>query len=133
MRTLFTIILLSLSTFSFAECDLLLEESNTCIEYTWTDGPHLNSRADRKFSELVVKYFDADDATETAIENDIIKVLPWMIMPNMEHGTRPVVTTELEDGSYLISEILLKKMMGHWEIRFVDTTTDSVLASFKVQ
>lgn len=133
MKALLALLLLTFSAQSFADCDLFLEESNTCIEYTWTNGPHLNSRAERNFSELVVKYFDADDASETALENDLIKVLPWMIMPNMEHGTRPVVTTQLEDGSYLISEILLKKMMGYWEIRFVDSDDESVLASFKVQ
>ena len=67
MKIFMTLIILSLSTLSFADCDLLIEESNTCIEYTWTEGPYLNVRSERNFSELVVKFFDADDATETAL------------------------------------------------------------------
>ncbi len=133
MKKIFISLLLAVSFNSFAECDVFLEEVNTCVEYNWTEGPYLNVGPTRDFSELSVKFFDADDASEAAIDKEFIEVLPWMIMPNMQHGTRPVVTTELNDGSYLISKILMRKMMGYWEIRFIDSRDKTVLGSFKVQ
>ena len=132
MKAILALMIFSLSTISFANCDVLLEESNTCVSYEWVKGPFLNVGPERNFSELEVKFFDADDITETAISKEEVQVLPWMIMPNMQHGTRPVVTTELDNGNYLITEIFLRKMMGWWEIRFVDSN-NSVLGSFKVQ
>ncbi|PIK15020.1 FixH family protein [Halobacteriovorax sp. JY17] len=133
MNAILALMIFSLSTLSFANCDVFLEESNTCVAYQWTKGPFLNSGAERNFSELEVRFFDADDATETAIPKEEVEILPWMIMPNMQHGTRPVITTELANGNYLVTEIFLRKMMGWWEIRFVNSSDESVLGSFKVQ
>lgn len=133
MKNILALLFFTLTTSAYADCDLLLAESNTCIEYSWTKGPFLNERQERNFSELIVKFFDAEDTAETAISKEEVTILPWMIMPNMEHGTRPVVTTQLENGSYRVSEIFLKKMMGYWEIRFINSIDKSVLGSFKVQ
>lgn len=133
MKALLISLLVTFSFGAVADCDLYLEEVDTCVEYTWTEGPFLNVGPARDFSELEVKFFAADDVNETAINKEFIEVLPWMIMPNMEHGTRPVVTTMLDNGNYLVSEILLRKMMGYWEIRFIDSRDKTVLGSFKVQ
>ncbi|OUR98521.1 hypothetical protein A9Q84_03670 [Halobacteriovorax marinus] len=124
MKRIFTLLLLVLTQVSMADCQVLLNKVNTCVDYKWTSGPYLNSRGQRNFSELEVKFFMKDDASESPIKIDGIKVYPWMIMAGMQHGTRPVQTTALTNGSYLVSEIFLRKMMGHWEIRFGEDSDD---------
>lgn len=124
MKKLLLSVLLLTSHASMANCDVLLKKVNTCVDYSWTEGPHLNGRGQRNFSTLEVKFFMNGDSTEAPIKIDGVKVFPWMIMPGMQHGTRPVVTTELANGSYEVSEILLRKMMGHWEIRFGEDSDD---------
>jgi len=141
MKKISILLLLLLSQIALADCQVLLEKVNTCVDYKWTDGPHLNGRGQRNFSTLEVKFFMNEDSSEAPIKIDGIKVYPWMIMHGMQHGTRPVVTTELANGSYQVSKILLSKMMnGYWEIRFGEDSDDFdpqnsefILGKFKIK
>jgi len=111
-------LLVSSSTLADASCPILLESIDTCAEVMWTDGPHLNARGQRKFSTAHVSFFQNGDETKTPVIVEGINIYPWMIMPSMEHGTRPVTQKLMSDNTYMVSKILLKKMHGHWEIRF---------------
>jgi hypothetical protein len=141
MKKILLLILLVTTQASMADCDVLLEKVNTCVDYSWSDGPHLNARGQRNFSTLEVKFFMKGDVLEAPIKIDGIKVYPWMIMHGMQHGTRPVITTVLDNGSYLVSEIFLRKMMnGHWEMRFGEDSDDFdpqndkfILGKFKIE
>ena len=112
-----TLALLSINTFA-SDCQIPLETENLCAEITWTDGPFINPKGDKKFSTLEVLYFTKGDETKTPVNASHISAYPWMIMHGMEHGTRPVETKLLESGKYEVSKIFMRKMMGHWEIRF---------------
>ncbi len=112
-------VLFSSSVFSMDKnCPILLESIDTCAQVMWTDGPFLNERGQRKFSTAHVKFFQNGDAEKKPVIIENVQVYPWMIMPMMEHGTRPVTQKLMADNTYMVSKILLKKMHGHWEMRF---------------
>ena len=112
------IALLSMNSFA-VDCPIALETENLCAELTWTNGPFINSMGEKSFSTLEVLFFAKGDKTKTAVNANHISIYPWMIMMGgMEHGTRPTETTLLASGKYEVSKVFLRKMMGHWEIRF---------------
>lgn len=119
MKNLLITTLAFLSINSFAsDCPISLDTEKLCAEITWTEGPFINPRGEKKFSTLEVKFFAIGDELKTPVNANHISVYPWMVMHGMEHGTRPVETKLLPSGNYQISKIFMRKMMGHWEIRF---------------
>jgi hypothetical protein len=115
---LITILLSNASLSMDKTCPILLESIDSCAEIMWMEGPHLNERGKNKYSSAHIKFFKNGDSSNEAILINDIQVYPWMVMPMMEHGTRPVVLNIMNDKTYMITKILLKKMHGHWEMRF---------------
>ena len=96
-----------------APCKYALEQEKLCVDFEWKDGPKYDA-----YSKVKATIYKMDDAKKAAIAPaKPILFYPWMIMPAMEHGGRPVVVQELSPGVFEISKIYFEKMPGTWELR----------------
>ena len=109
-----------LSSVSFAsDCTIFLSEENLCLDIAWIDGPKYNV-----YSKSIFTFWKKDDLKKTpTAPSKEIDIYPWMVMPGMEHGGRPVVLKNTSAGVYEVSKIYFAQMTGHWEmrVRYVDT------------
>lgn len=112
MKTLLALFLFTISIFSLA-CpeSAQLKNYNACVKIQWNYGPYIN-----QYNEILVT-LDAIDPTRP-IQNDEIKIFPWMIMNHHEHGSRPVIQTKLRENEYKVEKIyFMGGMQGTWQIR----------------
>lgn len=91
------------SAFAVDRCDVKFSKTSICANIDWIYGPYLDQYNSAKIS---------------LSENDLvdsIKVIPWMVMGNHEHGSRPVVLTKTGDREYLIEKAyFMGGMDGLW-------------------
>lgn len=106
------IFLLSFLLFSFAKaneairCDLNFKKLSACAEIDWVYGPYLD-----QYTSFNVKY--SENAAITSI-----KVIPWMVMKDHEHGSRPVNMTKIGERDFLVDKAyFMGGMMGTWYIK----------------
>ena len=101
---LLTFILLSTKTVLAEErCDVKFSQTNVCANIDWIYGPFLDQYTSAKISH--------------SENNNVVslKVIPWMVMANHEHGSRPVLLTKTSDREYLVEKaFFMGGMEGHW-------------------
>ncbi len=87
-----------------AECDLKLPSLGACLRLAWNEGPRVA------------------DESKAVIESDVglrdLNVVLWM--PDMGHGSAPVVVTRESETRFSATEIHFI-MPGVWEIRIEAT------------
>ena len=96
----------TISSFADERCDLKFSQSNVCANVDWIYGPYLDQYTSAKISHT-------EDINVVSM-----KVIPWMVMANHEHGSRPVVLTKTSDREYLIEKaFFMGGMEGSWFLR----------------
>lgn len=122
MKTLFLILsLLSFNLYA-SNCDVEFKETHVCAHYEWVYGPTMN-----EMNALRVSVSDHSQFDE-------LKVIPWMVMQNHEHGSRPVMTTKLNDLEYSVEKIyFMGGMVGTWYLRFILMKDGSSLEESRVE
>lgn len=108
MKNLLAMALLisSFNLFAADRCDLKLEKSNVCANFTWVYGPLLD-----QYNSVKIEYTENSQVSS-------IKVIPWMVMHGHEHGSRPVVLTKTGDREYLVDKIFfMGGMQGEWYLK----------------
>lgn len=109
------------STNTKAEClsELSMPKSNICVSLQWNYGPFLN-----QYNEAIVT-LNALDA-EKEIKTEKITIFPWMVMPNHQHGSRPVHTQILREHEFKVEKIyFMGGMMGYWLIKIQNLKPDN--------
>lgn len=97
---------------SASACFAAFTESGDCVQVRWQKMPSENEIGAFEFAITKtsplgpVKVVDA-----SSIEVELF-------MPSMGHGSRPVIVSKADDGSYR-AEKLYFTMSGDWEIRFI--------------
>ena len=112
-----SIVLLTSIAFADDRCDVKFSKTSLCANIDWIYGPYLDQYNSAKIS---------------LSENDkvaSIKVIPWMVMSNHEHGSRPVVLTKTGDREFLIEKAyFMGGMDGSWffKIQLNDSTNNLI-------
>ncbi|MDO9183176.1 MAG: hypothetical protein Q7U04_12245 [Bacteriovorax sp.] len=119
MKLLITIFALISMNFTFADerCDVKFTKTSICANIDWIYGPYLDQYNSAKIS------LSENDKVVT------IKVIPWMVMSNHEHGSRPVVLTKTGDSEFLIEKAyFMGGMDGSWffKIQLNDSTNNLI-------
>jgi hypothetical protein len=118
------IILLMLSTSIWASECVFQTKERLCVNLEWVEGPYLNA-----YSKNIVTFQDID-TKEFKTPASAVKFYGWMKMGSHEHGTRPLKTTLLKEGSFENSQIyFMGGMMGTWEFKLKVGDEDIVLFS----
>ena len=102
----------SLSVQADERCDVKFSQNNVCANVDWVYGPFL----DQYTSAKIIHSENNNVVT--------LKVIPWMVMANHEHGSRPVVLTKTSDREYLVEKaFFMGGMEGSWffRIQLLDT------------
>ena len=126
LKSVATLLIASSTIFSStakAECssELSMPKSNICVEIQWSYGPYLN-----QYNEAIVTLNPLKSDQE--IKTQKIKIFPWMVMPNHQHGSRPVVIQKLRDHEFKVEKIyFMGGMMGYWLIKVQNLTSDNTL------
>lgn len=108
LNTLILVLAISSFTPAFADdrCDIKFSKTSVCANINWMYGPYLDQYNSAKLS---------------LSENDqvgSIKVIPWMVMSNHEHGSSPVVLTKTGDREFLIEKAyFMDGMDGIWFLK----------------
>ena len=96
-----------------------------CFSFTFTKGPYLNARGERRFSEGLAEFHSVQSAQGPLLTpEEVAEIIStphfylWMKMPgDVEHGARPVAVEQVSPSQFLISEVLMGKMPGQWFMR----------------
>jgi hypothetical protein len=109
-----------------------ITNDNLCVQLEWTQGPFLGAYAQNivKFKDLNVS---DDDGSIYRSPNEAVRFFGWMIMASHEHGTRPVQTTQLEEGVYQNDKIFyMGGMLGTWQFKLTIGNQTFVLHALDV-
>lgn len=88
-----------------------LSAYNACVNIQWNYGPYLN-----QYNEALITLTPIDESSPLGTSE--IKIFPWMIMAQHEHGSRPVTQTKLRDHEYKVEKIyFMGGMQGIWQLR----------------
>jgi len=84
-------------------CDVQFKQVSVCANIDWVYGPYLD-----QYNSARISYTESDKVSS-------LKIIPWMVMRNHEHGSRPVVLTKTGDRDYLIEKaFFMGGMEGQW-------------------
>lgn len=113
---------LALSSFTLACPEKQqLKTYNACVKIQWNYGPFLN-----QYNEALVTLSELD--TTKPMASNEIKIFPWMIMHQHEHGSRPVIQTKLRDNEYKVEKIyFMGGMQGIWQLRIQSLNSGKVI------
>lgn len=118
------LVLMLLSSSLFASECLHQTKDRLCINLEWVEGPYLNA-----YSKNIVTFQDID-TKELKTPNTQVKFFGWMKMGSHQHGTRPLTTTLLKEGTFENSQIyFMGGMMGTWEFKLKIGQEEFVLFS----
>lgn len=85
--------------------EINFEKNNICAKVSWIKGPSINE-------------FNSVSVNLSEDKNLRLNVLPWMVMTNMEHGSRPVTMTSVSPTDYLVEKIyFMGGMHGQWFLK----------------
>ena len=105
--TLFALICILFSV-NLSACEpgeVTFDKNNLCAKIQWINTPVLNQ-------------FISASVTLSADTSLKLNVIPWMVMPGHEHGSRPVVITAVGPTDYLVEKMyFMGGMMGEWFLR----------------
>lgn len=109
-------LLISTSVFADDGCIAVTKEK-LCIQLEWNEGPYIGA-----YSKNTVKFKDLQASTEELevfkSPTESIQFFGWMIMASHGHGTRPLITTIIEEGVYENTKIFyMGGMMGTWQFK----------------
>jgi hypothetical protein len=105
IKTILLGLVLSLTTALSAEerCDVKFFKVSVCANIDWVYGPFLD-----QYNSLKISLTENDKASS-------VKIIPWMVMSDVEHGSRPVVLTKIGDREFLIEKAyFMSGMDGQW-------------------
>lgn len=92
------------SAFACVQDEISFPKNNICVEVKWIVGPTSN--------EFNSASFHVSDS------NLKLNVIPWMVMAGgHEHGSRPVLITNVSPNDYLVEKMYFMKMMGDWFLK----------------
>jgi hypothetical protein len=123
---------LTVNSYAFIDSCAAITQDNLCVELEWTDGPHVGA-----FASNVVRFKDLNLSTD----NEDVYVTPaapvkfygWMIMASHEHGTRKVISKEVEPGVFENTKIFyMGGMVGIWQFKVTVGDEDFVLHAIDV-
>jgi hypothetical protein len=100
------IFFLSINTLAMAceQDQISFPQNKVCVDMKWITGPSADAFNSASFH-----------VSETKLH---LNVLPWMVMSEgHEHGSRPVVMTNISPDDYLVEKMYFMKMMGSWFLK----------------
>ena len=134
MKYLFLTLMLTFSTFSFADCPMKFPSKSLCGELNWIKGPLLNVKSHFQF-----KFWKDGDAEKTPVSpNATVKIYSWMTMANGHyHGGPSMTSRETSTGVFEVNDarFFMHGMRGYWEV-VIDLINDGIKtdsARYKVQ
>jgi len=98
---------------SKADCQTSFLKTGFCLTWSWIQTPTTTEKGSFVFKTYRLNVFD-----QTPIEMDLVgspRVVLWM--PSMGHGSLPTKTTQVDVGTYQVTDVFFV-MPGDWEIRF---------------
>ena len=93
------------SAFACDSNEITFAKNNICAKVDWVIGPSVN-----QFNTVALSLSDSRFA---------LNVIPWMVMDGgHEHGSRPVVITNISPKDYLIEKLyFMGGMSGQWFLK----------------
>lgn len=103
----FALMFVSVFTKAYAceQGEINFAKNNICAKINWIKGPSINE-------------FNTVSVSLSEDKNLKLNVLPWMVMMGHEHGSRPVVMSNVSPTDYLVEKIyFMGGMNGQWYLK----------------